>query len=298
MLLVEQPATPLRGLLKEHRTAMTAMTTNAAVALAGLRLTKKESLTMLEKAMVREFPPDTLVLHNGRRSDSLFIILEGRVKIFLSDANANETVISILGRGDYFGGPGFDDGPAFDSAMTVEPTRFLVLPKSEFKAFLPKNHIFAAHLIEKLACETEQHARELSEALQQKDAISEILRAISNSPTDVQSSLESLAENAARLCDVTDAEIMQLEGEELRMIAKYGPSRIWPEVGSKRRINRNWVTGRAVIDRIPIQVEDLQAASAEYPEGSGYAKKYGYRTVFAAPLMREGSAIGQPLGRY
>lgn len=109
-----------------------------------------------------------MVLQNGYRSDSLYIILEGLVKAFLGDENGNESVISYLGPGEYVGGPGFDDGPASASIMTVEPTRFLVLLKSDLKAFLPKNHLFAARLFEKLAREVEEHARELTEALQQK----------------------------------------------------------------------------------------------------------------------------------
>ena len=72
-----------------------------------------------------------------------------------------------------------------------------MLLKSDFKAFLPKNQIFAARVFEKLLREVKEDARELTEALQQKAAISEILRAISNSPTNVQSLLETLAENAA-----------------------------------------------------------------------------------------------------
>ncbi len=273
------------------------MTKNTGIALSGVGLTKKESRTILERAATRDLPPDTFVLQNGYRSDSLHIIVEGRVKTFLTDSNGNETVIAHLGPGEYIGGTGFDEGPASVSIMTVEPSRFLVLPKRDCKAFLPKNHLFAARVFEKIVREAEEHARELSEALQQKSAISEILRAISNSPTNVQALLESLAENVARLCDVTDAEILQLEGDELRLVAKYGSSRKWMQVGNKRRINRNWVTGRSVVDRTPIHVIDLQAAEAEFPEGWGYAKKSGHRTTFAAPLMREGNAIGAILIR-
>jgi serine phosphatase RsbU (regulator of sigma subunit)/CRP-like cAMP-binding protein len=272
------------------------MTTDAEIALEGLGLTKEESRTILARAATRALPQDALVVKNGYRSDSLYIILEWRVKSFVTDSNGNETVISLHGPGAYLGGMGSDEGPLAASIMTVEPSRLLVLPESDFKACLTKNPLFATRVFEKLVQEVEEHARELSEALQQKTAISEILRAISNSPTNVQSLLETLAENAARLCDVTDAEILQLEGDELRLVAKHGPSQLW-QLGIKRRINRNWVTGRAIVDRTPIHVPDLQAAEAEFPEGSGYAKKYGHRTTFATPLLREDTAIGAILIR-
>jgi ATP-dependent exoDNAse (exonuclease V) alpha subunit len=67
--------------------------------------------------------------------------------------------------------------------------------------------------------------RELSEALDQQKATSEVLRVISNSSIDLLSALEAIAESAARLLDVTDADIMRLEGDGLRLIAKHGPSR-------------------------------------------------------------------------
>src|SRR5438874_2670036 len=53
-----------------------------------------------------------------------------------------------------------------------------------------------------------RRSRELSEALDQQKATSEVLRIISNSPTDLLSALGAIAETAARLLDVTDADIM------------------------------------------------------------------------------------------
>ena len=129
----------------------------------------------------------------------------------------------------------------------------------------------------KPALTAEELRAQLSEALQQKKAISEILRAICSSPADVESVLGAVAENAARLCDGTDAEIMQVEGDELRLVAKYGRSRQWP-IGTVRPINRNWVTGRAVVDGTSVHVHNLQEAEAEFPLGAAFAKQYGHRT--------------------
>ena len=171
-----------------------------------------------------------------------------------------------------------------------------MLPGHDIKTLFNKNHIFAEQLIEKLARENEKIAGELLDAVQQQAAVNEILRAISSSPTNLKLLLEAVAENAALLCDGTDAEIMQVQGDKLRLVAKYGPSRIW-WIGATRPINRNWVTGRAVVDRAPIHVADLQAAETEFPEGSAIAKKYGTRTIFVTPLMREESAIGAILIR-
>ena len=138
--------------------------------------------------------------------------------------------------------------------------------------------------------------RERDEALAQQTATSEVLRVISSSATEIQPVLDAIATAAARLLDVADADIMRVEGHLLISVAKHGPSQQWP-IGSRRAINRNWVTGRAVFDRTTVQVRDLQAAQNEFPEGAAYAKQYRHRTTLATPLLREGHPIGAILLR-
>jgi signal transduction histidine kinase len=142
----------------------------------------------------------------------------------------------------------------------------------------------------------QQRTRELSESLEQQTATSEVLRVISSSPTDLKTALGAIAESAARLLDVTDAHIMRREGDVLRLIARHGPSQQWP-LGTVRPINRNWVTGRAVVDATTVHVPDLQSAARDFPEGAAYAREFGHRTTLATPLMREGHPIGAILIR-
>jgi PAS domain S-box-containing protein len=140
-------------------------------------------------------------------------------------------------------------------------------------------------------------SRERDEAREQQRATFEILRAISNAPTDAASTLSAIAESVARLLGVTDAEInMLVEGNLLQSVAKHGQSPNWP-LGTTRALSRDWVTGRAVIDRTVIHVADLQARAREFPQGAAFARQYGHRTTLGVPLLREGSAIGAILIR-
>ena len=142
----------------------------------------------------------------------------------------------------------------------------------------------------------DQHSHTLSEALDQQKATTEVLRVISNSPIDLLSALGAVAESVARLLDVTDVEILRVEGDVLRVVAKRGPL---PDFsGDTRPINRNWVTGRAVADQTTLHVPDLQEAESDFPEGAAYAKKYGHRTTLATPLLHEGYPIGAILVRH
>ena len=144
--------------------------------------------------------------------------------------------------------------------------------------------------------ETARLTRERDEALEQQRATSDVLHAISNSPTDTASILNAIAESVARLLGVTDAEILTVEGDVLRAVAKHGSALQWP-MGTARTLSRNWVTGRAVIDRTIVHVADLQAQDHEFSQGAAYARQYGHRTTLAVPLLREGSAIGAILIR-
>jgi PAS domain S-box-containing protein len=142
------------------------------------------------------------------------------------------------------------------------------------------------------ACRREiAHAREcLIEATKQRTATSEMLRIISNSP--IQTVLDAVAENAARLCDANNAEIFRLEDNLLRLAASYGDIPVVIHAYQGVSVNRDTVTGRAACDRRTIHVHDLAAEEGEYPVGSSNAKREGHRTTLATPLLREGTPIG------
>src|SRR5207249_4168033 len=64
--------------------------------------------------------------------------------------------------------------------------------------------------------------RDLTEALEQQTATSEILGVIASSPTDLQPVLNAIVENATRLCDAKDVSIGLVEGGVLKVVASYG----------------------------------------------------------------------------
>jgi CRP/FNR family cyclic AMP-dependent transcriptional regulator len=98
----------------------------------------------------RSYPKNTIIVSEGDRTDSLYIILEGQVKVFVSDGEGHDVVLSTQGPGEYFGEMVLDEGPRSASIMTLEPSRFLVVAKSDFRDFVASNPAFALNLIEKL----------------------------------------------------------------------------------------------------------------------------------------------------
>jgi hypothetical protein len=131
--------------------------------------------------------------------------------------------------------------------------------------------------------------------LKQQTATSEVMRIISSSP--IQSVLDAVAENAARLCEANNAEIFRLENNLLHLVASYGEISVNIRAREGLPATRDRVIGRATCDRRTIQVRDLAAEESEFPVGSSDAKRAGHRTTLATPLLREGAPIGVILMR-
>jgi CRP/FNR family cyclic AMP-dependent transcriptional regulator len=108
-------------------------------------------LSQLSKhGVARMFRERTVLVTEGEQTDALYIILEGRVRAFVSDANGREAVLSVMGPGEYFGEVALDEGPRSASVITLEPCRLIVIPRAEFAKFLQDHPEFAHHFINKL----------------------------------------------------------------------------------------------------------------------------------------------------
>src|SRR5262245_36661497 len=132
--------------------------------------------------------------------------------------------------------------------------------------------------------ELEARNRDLTDALDQQTATSEILRVISSSPTDIQPVLDAVVSSAARLLEVDHVQLFLVRGDVLELTALHGDFGSVPP----RPILRSLPIGRAVIDRQPVHVADLQSEMDEFPHALGSR----VRTALAMPLLREGLSIG------
>jgi GAF domain-containing protein len=147
--------------------------------------------------------------------------------------------------------------------------------------------------VDELKRELERSTRELAEAREEQAATAGILTALSSSPAELQRVFAEIAASAARLCDASNALIGQLDGDSLRLVARHGPIPTTAPVGQATLpLTRGSSLVRAVLDRQTIHIPDLQAETAEYPQGSDLARRHGIRTVLHQPLIRAGKAIG------
>ena len=113
-------------------------------------LTADELHALEAHGVVKSFPKNTIIVSEGDGTDSLYIIGAGRVKVFVSDEEGREIILATHGAGEYFGEVVLDGGPRSASVMTLEPSRFTVIPKQKFRDLLRSNPEFSVHLVEKL----------------------------------------------------------------------------------------------------------------------------------------------------
>jgi transcriptional regulator with GAF, ATPase, and Fis domain len=136
----------------------------------------------------------------------------------------------------------------------------------------------------------------LSEALERETATSEILRVIASSPTDLQPVMDTVLQNAARVCDATDSHLCLFEGDSLRIVANHGERQsLSVAVGTLISSTPVSVAGRAICERRTIHIEDLEALpETEYPETRARIRRAQARsrTNLVVPLLREGAPLG------
>ena len=128
-----------------------------------------------------------------------------------------------------------------------EPIGAIGASRAEPGAFSPAQiallQTFADQAV--IAIENVRLFQELKESLEQQTATSEILGVIASSPTDIQPVLDTIAENAARVCGSYDALIRLADGNKLRLAAHYGP--LVPGFDREQLLTRDSVGGRGQV---------------------------------------------------
>jgi CRP/FNR family cyclic AMP-dependent transcriptional regulator len=99
---------------------------------------------------VRSYPRHTVFITEGDSSDSVFVILSGKVKIFISDTEGHEMILDTHGPGDYVGEMALDGKPRSASVMTLEPSTFSVVQREPLLEAIRKTPDFALEIISRI----------------------------------------------------------------------------------------------------------------------------------------------------
>jgi GAF domain-containing protein len=146
----------------------------------------------------------------------------------------------------------------------------------------------------RLLSELNERNQALSDALRRQTALAEVLRVIAGAPSDVDRVFDTITEVCLRLFGAWSSGIARIEDGVIRHISVAGDTREGAAVASLKdtSIDRNTATGRSILDKRTVHVEDIQAQSGEFPDAPAVRSNTAVRTIVATPLLREGEPIG------
>ncbi len=99
---------------------------------------------------LRTYPKNTVFITEGDSSDSVFVILTGKVKVFIADTEGHEMTLDIQGPGEYVGEMALDGNPRSASVMTLESTAFAVVARDPIREAIRRDPDFALDIIAKI----------------------------------------------------------------------------------------------------------------------------------------------------
>jgi signal transduction histidine kinase len=148
-----------------------------------------------------------------------------------------------------------------------------------------------ARLLNELRLRTD----DLSEALEQQTATSEVLNVISRSPGELTPVFDSILNNATRICEASFANLMLFDGRECRIAAMHNAPGAYEQLRSRdaKFLPAGTPSGRVVETMRPLHVADL-SVDAEFGN-SNMVKLAGARTTLGVPMLKDNQAIGAVL---
>lgn len=115
-------------------------------------LTAEELQRLWQCAALRNFPRHAIIINEGDLTDSLYVIVEGKVRVFLQDEQGKEVTLNFQGAGECFGELALlDERPRSASVQTVEPSRFAIISKADFMRCLTEHPHMAITIIRYLS---------------------------------------------------------------------------------------------------------------------------------------------------
>ena len=139
-------------------------------------LSDQDLEVITKHAIRRSFPKNAAIINEGDQTDSLYVVEKGRAKAFLTDRQGKEIVLGIIPQGSYFGEIALlDSEPRSANVMTLEPSSFLIITRSDFQQCLRDNIDIAMNMLSALT----DRVRDLTGSIKSL-ALSNVYRRIVN----------------------------------------------------------------------------------------------------------------------
>ena len=151
----------------------------------------------------------------------------------------------------------------------------------------------------RLLNELRQRTDDLSEALDQQTATSDVLKVISGSPGDLEPVFQAVLGSATQLCEAKYGTLWLTEGDAFRTVASHGDlprADVEPwQRGNLYSPGPDVPLGRVAKTRQPVHVSDMRE-DPSYLRGDklpvAAVDRGGVRTLFVVPMLRENDLVG------
>ena len=189
-------------------------------------------------AAVRAFPKHAVIVTESDSTDTIYVMLAGKARVYVSDEKGREVVLNQLGPGEYFGEITIDGGPRSASVRALEECRCALIRGAELTVFIQRSPGFALHVVKKLAHrvrELTEHVRGLAlldvygrvarlllELAEQKDGQLVILEPLTHK--EIASRVGASREMISRIfSDLNDGGYLRKEEDRLVIVRKPPP---------------------------------------------------------------------------
>src|SRR5712671_4384162 len=133
----------------------------------------------------------------------------------------------------------------------------------------------------------------LTELIEQQTAISEVLRAIANSPHDLQPCFDAIVDSATRLCRADICSLRLSEESGLRRVALRGNPLLVSQSASPVLVEKGSFLGRIATNTLPTHIPDLKALEGDHRDDLWFKVVSAvYRTALVVPLLRDNEIVG------
>jgi GAF domain-containing protein len=146
--------------------------------------------------------------------------------------------------------------------------------------------------------EVQARTRELSEALEQQTATSEVLRVISASPGELEPVFRAMLENAVRICEAKFGMLYLCDGDAFRAVAMHNTPPAFAEARTRDPLLRpppDSGLGRVAVTKQVVHIADItvdQAYLDRDPARVAAVELGGYRSQLSVPMLKENELIG------
>jgi signal transduction histidine kinase len=245
-------------------------------------------------------PPDTML---GRLAATKQVVHIADITTIASYLERNPFMVAAVELGGYrtaLGVPMLKDNELI-GAITIN--RQEVCPFTDKQIDLLKS--FASQAViaienTRLLNELRQRTDDLSEALEQQTATSEVLSVISSSPGELEPVFQAMLANATRLCEAKFGAMYLSEGSAFRIVAMHNVTPAFAELRRRNpvfRSNPRTALARAAATKQTVQIADVQAEPGYFDQLPGFSSSQiamleGARTVLAVPMLKESELVG------